>query len=81
MPRVLRNKKSPVDNTFFRGKSVPQTEKNIQVLLVEDVEADALLLVHELRKAGFEVENRIVDSAESLLAIHDELLDKEQIAE
>jgi diguanylate cyclase (GGDEF)-like protein len=42
--------------------------KPIRVLLVEDSENDALLLVRELRRGGFEPELERVDTAESMAA-------------
>ena len=38
----------------------------LKVLLVEDSEADALLVLRELRKGGFAPESERVESAESL---------------
>ncbi len=41
---------------------------SLRVLIVEDSEDDALLLVRELRKGGYDVASKRVDSAESLKA-------------
>lgn len=41
-------------------------EKKIRVLLVEDSEDDAILLLRELKKGNYQPEHKIVESAESL---------------
>ena len=38
----------------------------LRVLVVEDLEADALLLVHELRRGGYEPIYRRVDTPEAM---------------
>ena len=42
--------------------------KPLRALIVEDVEADALLLVRELTRGGFEVSFERVDTAEMMSA-------------
>jgi two-component system cell cycle sensor histidine kinase/response regulator CckA len=44
----------------------------LRLLIVEDVEDDALLVVRHLTKAGYEVDPRIVDTAEGLRTALDE---------
>ena len=42
--------------------------KNLRVLLVEDSEVDAQLLIRELRRAGYEVAFKRTDTAEAVTA-------------
>jgi PAS domain S-box-containing protein len=49
--------------------------KAIKVLIVEDRMADADLINHELRRAGFELQSRIVDNAEDFRAALEPTLD------
>jgi diguanylate cyclase (GGDEF)-like protein/PAS domain S-box-containing protein len=49
-----------------RGTQPAGREKAVRVLLVEDVATDAELELRELRRAGFRLEHRIVDTEDAL---------------
>lgn len=73
-PASARNKTAPTPRNPFpiQGsappESTPPPEKCLRVLIVEDFEDDALLMVRELARNGYHVDFLRVDSPESMAA-------------
>jgi signal transduction histidine kinase len=65
-PAVRVKPEGMINTGSAQGSRVPlKAECKLKVLLVEDNQTDGELVLHELRRGGFDVEGEVVDSADT----------------
>src|SRR4030042_4638304 len=70
--RIPIRRKAPAARIHpFTDKSLPEADQNpkqklLRVLIVEDLEHDALLMTRELERGGYRIQSQRVDTAEGM---------------